>query len=43
MPKKGIFARVLKGGAIQPGDVIQVLGADTGSEVLPIVQERQVA
>ena len=43
MPKKGIFARVLKGGIVQPGDVIQVLGADTSSEVLPIAQERQVA
>lgn len=26
MPKRGIFARVLKGGMVQPGDAIRVLG-----------------
>jgi MOSC domain-containing protein YiiM len=42
MPKKGIFARVLNGGIVQPGDAIHVFEADTGSE-LPIFEERQVA
>jgi len=28
MPREGIFTKVLEGGAIRPGDVIEVIGAD---------------